>query len=121
METIKRKSQHEIIDLIASSYTSETRSTNASGGCLYRHPDGRTCAAGMLLKLEVLATIPEATSIEYISNTVDSYKPEYAGYPARFYQDMQSLHDNPYYWDIKGLSALGRTKVEQLKIKWNEA
>ena len=101
----------------ASAYTSKTRAANRKGNCYY-FKNGKCCAIGRCLaEPEKFAKwdckvfgLPKLESI---------LKPEYRGYLIAFWEALQHLHDNPYYWDENGLSYIGKKQFEKIKKKFN--
>ncbi len=111
----KQKSVTEIVELIASSYTRDTRSLG-NDKCLYNAPDGKHCAFALMVKDTKLLTPFEGNVCANIIGDLgaDILKDEFKGYPVHFYTRIQQLHDIGYYWNEKGLSDDGRLYADKI-------
>ncbi len=137
------KTKLEIIEEVASSYTSLTRAVDPKqyGTCRYLTEDGKKCAVGRALTDEAqehLATChspnPYAdelafnmlslddqhevvqNGIELFDNSLDPFlKEEYKGHDPKFWANLQNLHDNSHFWDENGLNDAGN-KAKQMLI-----
>lgn len=103
----------EIVNKVATSYTSETRSVveGTINECAYLTEDGRKCAVGMFMLdpgLLQSQNPPAAHVEESIGMPLDDLLiPEVRGFPVAFWSRLQHLHDKPYHWTPTGLSAIG--------------
>lgn len=121
----KQLTKIEILDWIASQYTSETRSMR-KGLCCYFGQYGRRCAISKMCKddEETEKALREIDLFDYPAiGDCDDYimplmKPEFAGHEVEFYTDCQGLHDIKSNWDELGLSKTGLNKLRELKDKW---
>ena len=127
------KSKLEIIDETVKYYSNNPRSIS-SGNCYHYYQEGENgpefCAFGRCCT-EDNAKILESKGA-YISlicssdsnhrPSVDTFlKPEYHGHNLEFWEDIQDLHDSHGYWERdKVLSALGKSRVKQLKERYAE-
>jgi hypothetical protein len=123
------KTKHEIIDIIASSYTSKTRAMTGKNHCQYITEDGRKCAVGMFMTDEGLEFSKgldlSATGInrrlfnEQRRNLDDILIKEVRGHELLFWDEMQNrLHDKETYWDENGITPKGKSAFETLKNVW---
>ncbi len=125
------KTKHEIIDIIASSYTSRTRATNEDSGgnaCIYLSSDGNKCAVSMFLTEDALkvaqSCIGDVRSLEvHLQNNgfkiLDSALVEdVRGHSIDFWEYLQYFHDDPNCWCSDGLSSYGKNHVIYLKERY---
>lgn len=123
------KTKHEIIDIIASSYTSKTRAMTGKNSCQYITDDGRKCAVAMFMTDEgvefskgssLSATgINRSLSEKQRRGFDDVLIEEVRGHELLFWDEMQScLHDEERYWDENGITPKGKSAVETLKNDW---
>jgi hypothetical protein len=120
-----RFTMFEIVDLIAMSYTSETRSvigiTNRYGvnnpRCMYYQKEtGRTCAFGMLCINPKSFEENKVCSVILSMRGFGIIKPQYRVTEEKnFYMRLQSLHDIENYWDKSGLNSTGQQVVCVIK------
>jgi hypothetical protein len=93
-------------------YSEDTSRRSIIGSsCRYNGPDGKHCAAGRLMTKEGLALEDiEGKSIKanILKHGRNILKPEYREHNLDFLQDIQNLHDDDNYWDIKGLTKQGK-------------
>lgn len=92
------KTMLETLNETTSFYTSKNRGVDESGFCRFVTDDGKMCAVGRCMK------IPECAHLSMIE---DQLKPEYRGYPLKFWTALRVLHDCPRFWDDGGLSDEG--------------
>lgn len=137
---MKTLSKAQIINETVSFYSADTkrRSVNQNGatpGCQYISEDGRNCAVGRCLTTKVKDKV--ATS-EYnnadfqglvvgmldcswpdaLVNYNKILKPSYRGHNMRFWEDLQSLHDNDDFWNETGLTIKGNQELDNLNKKY---
>jgi len=118
----------EIIDETVEFYSNpENRSfiINDRGNieCLYKGPDGKTCAFGRILTkvgLGKVSYFENKTAGNLIRGVLDinDMKEEYKEHfdNIDFWDDLQALHDKSIHWNESyGLSEEGKVKVNFLK------
>lgn len=116
--------KHEILDKIASSYTSENRSVVPSGiGCLYKGDQGKECAFAMMVKEESKDKLIDGVTAAALFGaargiTQDDLKPEYQGHSLAFYDSCQLLHDQASYWNYTGLNQRGKRALALIKEEY---
>lgn len=118
------KTKHEIIDFIANSYTSKTRSVSSEGGCAYLNPTGLKCAVGITLTKKAIDNYRDSTLYVQALNSdcggLDKIQlKKFKGHALAFWVDLQRLHDIPSHWNEKGLSTEGKMEVKRLKGEYN--
>lgn len=115
------KSKIDIIIETVLQYNSTNRATNDSDSCTYLSKDGNMCAVGRCLSDEGMCVMKKFensnavldTSINYFiklhgENDFDKcLKEEYRGHDARFWNDLQNLHDSPSNWSMDGITNIG--------------
>lgn len=113
---------HEVIDLIANTYTLHTRSVNDYGNCMYVGNNNRICAFAMMVLPEMRYKLKESAPADNLLIdgiiTQQDLLPEFRGFDNNFYYDMQYLHDKAHFWTDNGLSEEGKIEVEHLKDIW---
>jgi len=97
--------------------TSEKDSTR----CVYHTDDGRMCAVGRLLTPEEHQFIDERginsdCGASSLCNNFGEFFPSLE-HPRIFYVDLQSLHDFPEHWEVKGLSEDGQSLYKEIKSR----
>jgi hypothetical protein len=91
-----------------------------SNGCLYNGPDGKQCAFARCAnridkKYEGLSAykILDAEGINILKDEKQHLDNTY------FWEELQNLHDNDFYWNESGLSTDGQEYVKELLEKYN--
>jgi hypothetical protein len=106
-------SKIEILEIVAKTYTSKTRSVDEEGDCVYLSKDGKRCGAGLFLKpefntcnIEMMRIIPAIRKGKVCKEDflleVQSHFEDHL-----FWGKIQSLHDTHCYWNETGLSEDG--------------
>ena len=87
----------EIFDKVATHLLTQPRSINDVGDCLYRGPDGKKCAAGILIPDEEYNSMMEGTAFEsvYVTYAMDFLDddPKETDEKIRLVNILQSVHD----------------------------
>jgi hypothetical protein len=124
------KTKIEIIDIIAKSYTSDTRAVidGASGACKYLTGSGLKCGVGMFLTEDAVKVaegcMGNVGSLQVHLQTrgfedLDSaFIKEVRGHGFNFWGEMQGLHDYGSNWDSEGLSIEGKEEADLLRRKY---
>lgn len=115
----------EIINETISYYSEDVnrRGLSKTGNCVYLSEDGTMCAVGRCLKEpEKFRNLEEEINILLregkTHNINDLLKEKYTGHNQLFWEDLQMLHDNNYYWNSDGLTNGGKSKTEELLEKY---
>lgn len=125
------KTKLEIIEETVAYYSEDVnRRASTEFGCYYHTEDGRNCAVARCLVnaqevedyvvtncdgLASARTLHERLGEEKFQNL---FKEDYKNHDYKFWQDLQVLHDNNFYWNEKGLSIDGTIEYEKLKTKY---
>jgi len=114
-----RKTVTEIVELIVSSYNSNTRSMDSEKPtrCMYNASSGRHCAFAIMVKdTTIFTSTLEGLGARQILNRLGTgiLKDEFNGHNIEFYQDVQHLHDNYRYWDDEGITKSGREYADRI-------
>jgi len=93
----------EIFDTVAKHlFTQGCRSMELNedpeAACLYRGPEGRMCAAGVLIPDELYSPDMEYKNIAYLLSQPGSPFPEWMKANEPLLQSLQSVHDRTHYW-----------------------
>lgn len=123
--TNKNMTKLEILKDTYEFYTADPNGRRAfrkETGCVYKTPDNKKCAFGRFIKNELIDSIP-AGSVSTVAQygPLDFYlKDEYKGHGARFWGDVQDLHDNAFNWDenTNTITEYGENKYQQLIKKY---
>jgi hypothetical protein len=112
MSTVKTKTQ--VIEETAAFYNSNNRSVNETGRCLYNGLDGKQCAFARVCTNP--SDFMEGSSALNILTTDGFYilKPEYRIENTRFWNDIQTFHDEELKWTETGLSEIGQRRKQRL-------
>jgi hypothetical protein len=127
MNLIKRPrlSANQIIDETVAYYTEDVsrRTYNPDiNNCLYLGANGTKCAYSRCWKEGVYSSSMEQKTPSSLDS--DGYTPDYLvqeqyqGHSVKFWNDLQTLHDNPKYWTENNISILGKEFVKELKDTW---
>jgi len=112
----------ETLDETIATYTHGSRGLDVAGECQY-YDNGRMCAIGRcMLHPENFRNAGDAHDLvkDYCDKSLDELlKPDYHGFPIRFWADLQSLHDSITNWDETGLTGTGRNKAQQIREHFN--
>jgi hypothetical protein len=107
------KTKIEIINETVKYYSQDVnrRAYDPRYGCVYLTSTGKMCAVGRCLINPSKGFIGSVSSFSRADNTpVDletELKPEYRGHGLQFWNVVQALHDNSYYWCNTGLTSAG--------------
>lgn len=124
----KRLTKEEIINETVDFYSADIlrRSVGGGwGGCKYNHENGNHCAVGRVLLPKYHE---QGTKLKGNSNGIGLFMDEqdiksldvvlqkkYRGHEIGFWRKLQNLHDEGNYWEIGGLTLLGKEYVEEIK------
>lgn len=112
---MNRKTKLEIINETVEYYSVDPVGRRGTIGvdtrmCRYKTNNGKMCAAG-----RCMIDPPGEAETEYIGAFTDEvFKEEYRGHDMAFWVDLQTLHDDPEYWNEKGLTNPGKAYLEVL-------
>jgi hypothetical protein len=111
------KTKIEIIDETVAYYSEDvSRRSISKGEYRYFGDNGKKCAYARCWKDNAIGFRENTTArSENMPEPDDLVRDEYKGYNRDFWQDIQSIHDANRYWDEKGMTEIGRAKVENLK------
>lgn len=122
------KTKIEIIEETVAYYSEDVnrRALGELGGCAYLTEDGRMCAVGRCEidppKYDEGGPAKTGSYQNGIAAADDrseiKFKPEYEGHEMKFWEDLQSLHDEDDYWNANGISERGMDYAEELKKKY---
>ena len=93
----------EIFDTVAKHlFTQGCRSAELDedphSACLYRGPEGRMCAVGVLIPDELYNTDMEFQNAAYLVGKVGSPFPEWMKANENLLHSLQISHDRPHHW-----------------------
>ena len=126
----------EIFDTVAKHlFTQGCRSAELDedphSACLYRGPEGRMCAVGVLIPYELYNTDMEYQNAAYLIGKVGSPFPEWMKANENLLHSLQISHDRSHYWlsseamrerlrAVATLYALSSTVLDGLSFAWEE-
>lgn len=118
------KARSKVLATTAAHFNKNNRSIRNPGGeevCLYYKNARVGCAVGRLIKNKALCKKLDkqrATAVSFLS--VFNMLPNYVKKLGQdFLSDLQYFHDYSYYWDEKGLTSEGKTKLKAIKLTHN--
>ncbi len=106
----------ETLNETTSAYTSKNRASNRKGECYYFKKD-KCCAVGRCLE-DPKKFEKWDCRVDRLPKLEENLKPEYRGFPIKFWEDLQHLHDHVHFWDEKGLSEAGKKRVDKIKKRF---
>jgi hypothetical protein len=127
----------EIFDTVAKHlFTQGCRSVedaeDADAACLYRGPEGRMCAVGVLIPDELYSSAIEYENIGHLLSKAGSLFPEWMKANEPLLQSLQSTHDRPRHWldsetmrerlrSVAGMYELSAAALDELSFAWEGA
>ncbi len=100
------------------------RSVSPSGLCKYNGENNTHCAVGRCLTkkwhtVDDLDTgfSTAVTGIDKRFSLEKMLQKKYRGLPINFWTELQRLHDVSENWNKKGLSDVGKTEINEIKIR----
>lgn len=133
-----QKTKIQIIDETVEYYSADPKRRATTKGalgrnlCIYLAEDGRTCAFSRCM-IEPLRAKNMAAPCDMLIDMLTRkhvernevvptgiLKPEYDGYTISFWLGIQGLHDNVDYWDDKGMTGIGKMRVETMKETYKD-
>lgn len=114
--------KHEIIDETVAYYSEDPKRRAFNGSdCMYFIPEsGNMCAVGRCLKNPSDLIGKTINADDLLEGNDSLLKLEYQGHDARFWQDLQWLHDRKEFWCESGLTVAGKNEVIGMKSKWKD-
>ena len=124
------KTKRQIILETSKKYTSKNRSVVMSSayvsgaGCAYKDSKGNKCAVGRCLKSNstIFDTMNESFGARDIGGVKlnKELKPSYRGHSVKFWEELQTFHDDSHNWEDKGLTEEGYVELDCLLKKWGK-
>jgi hypothetical protein len=125
MKKATKKEMYRLLDIVVKHFSKDPkalRSISSDGFCSYFPPKNKPksigCAIGMFIpwghkvRWEALEGVSVDTSILF-----DALPKDLKIYSKGFLHDLQHLHDDERYWEVKGLSEFGVDLVKIIKQK----
>ena len=100
-----------------------TRRSKHGDECMYSGAGNTSCAVGKCLLDSVDKAKLDVGSDTSVSGVDDVYgldnllKKKYRGLNIDFWEDLQDLHDDSYYWTMDSISGDGLVKIDIIKNK----
>jgi hypothetical protein len=117
----KRLTALEIIEETIEFYSADiTRRSIKNGICVYAGEDGTKCAYSRCWKEGVWKEEYEDRNPkhEFMPKPDELVDERYKGHSAKFWLELQRLHDNNSHWNETGLTENGKIYVDGLKTSW---
>lgn len=121
---IRVKTYKEIIDETVEYYQNNDRSIKEDGiirMCMYHSSSGLKCAVGRVMLDTALLNVKEGRNVADMIYSLgdDMFMPEYRNKGAKFWGELQALHDFNKYWNGGVLTEEGRYKVSRMHETWD--
>lgn len=112
------KTRTELLRNTVKRYNKNNRATYGSGQCAYLTKDGKRCAIGAEIskkkaKLLESNVLGHGTGVEEYEN-FEVLPKRLRDMGQEFLMGIQDLHDTVSYWNEKGLSEDGETRVKEI-------
>lgn len=102
--------KQEFFDDTIKHFNSNNRGTDSFGGCSYEVG----CAIGRHIKDKELCQRLDEQADSSVTYIFDMLPFELQELGVEFLVSMQSLHDDPSFWDEEGLSAFGEMRAKEI-------
>ena len=124
-----KKRMLKMLEIVSKHYNLNNRAS-VDNACVYvfKAEDGevRNCAVGMFLPKRIKSIIEDNVDINSagVQNLFKFLKKKKIATPKRlkglsitFLNDLQNLHDTNKYWEVNGMSFIGKREVKHIRLK----
>lgn len=88
-------------------------------GCMYKAPDGCSCAVGCLIPDELYRPEFEGEAIRSIIEIDDDMRTHFDDVDVNLLRDLQRVHDCPKCWDDQGFNRYGLEDMFKVSKGYN--